>query len=95
MDEGRWDMARVALGRARAGIIPPSPDEDEAAFTALRLALGSVDLRGALEELESLVGRMAGTDPTWNARVRRLIADAPPALVDEVEPAGDASSPAG
>lgn len=77
MDEGRWDMARAAVQRARESIVAGSPEEDEAAFVALRLAVGTVDLRSATAEVMALAGRMDPRDPVWSGRVRRVIDNAP------------------
>jgi hypothetical protein len=78
MDERRWDMARAAVQRARESIVPGAPDEDEAAFVALRLAVATVDLRTATGEVMALVERMDPADLVWNRRVRRIVEAAPP-----------------
>lgn len=78
MDERRWDTARAAVQRARESIVPGTPDEDEAAFVALRLAVATVDLRTATGEVMALAERMDSADPVWNRRVRRIVETAPP-----------------
>jgi hypothetical protein len=78
MDERRWDMARAAVQRARESIVPGAPDEDEAAFVALRLAVATVDLRTATGEVMALAERMDPADPVWNRRVRQIVETAPP-----------------
>lgn len=80
MDERRWDMARAAVQRARETIGPGTPEADEAAFVALRLAVATVDLRSATGEVMALAARMDPADPVWNRRVRRIVEAAPPVL---------------
>jgi len=80
IDEGCLDVARAALARARETILPGSPDADEAAFLAVRLAAASVDLRTATAEVKGLVERGDPADPVWNRRLRRIIEAAPPVL---------------
>lgn len=80
MDERRWDTARAAVQRARETIVPGTPDADEAAFVALRLAVATVDLRSATGEVMTLAARMDPADPVWNRRVRRIVEAAPPVL---------------
>lgn len=80
IDEGCLDVARAALARARETILPGSPDADEAAFLAVRLAAASVDLRTATAEVKALVERGDPADPVWNRRLRRIIEGAPPVL---------------
>lgn len=77
MDEGRWDTARAAVQRARETIEAGTPEEVEAAFVALRLAVATVDLRSATAEGIALTERMDPRDPVWNRRVRRIVAAAP------------------
>lgn len=77
IDDGRLDTARGALARALEMIGPGSPDADEAAFVGLRLAMASVDYRGAAGEVSSLAGRCDPADPVWNRRVRALVESAP------------------
>lgn len=78
IDDSRWDVARAAVERARESVERGSPDEDEAAFVSLRLAVATVDLRGATADIVGLVERSDATDDVWNRRVRSIIAAAPP-----------------
>ncbi len=78
MDQGRWDIARAAVERARESIAPGTREEDEAGFVALRLAVGTMDLRTATTEVLALIERRPPEDAEWNRRVRRIIAAAPP-----------------
>jgi hypothetical protein len=77
MDEGRWDTARAAVQRARETIEAGTPEEVEAGFVALRLAVATVDLRSATAEVVALTERMDPRDAVWNRRVRRIVAAAP------------------
>jgi hypothetical protein len=77
-------VAREALARARANASADPGVVVEARFVALRLALASVELRKATDELLGLVAENDAGDPVWNRRVRRMIESAPAAVPDSV-----------
>ena len=84
IEDGRLDVAREALARARANAAADPGVVVEARFVALRLALASVELRKATDELLGLVAENDAGDPVWNRRVRRMIESAPAAVPDSV-----------
>lgn len=77
LDQGRLEVARAAVQRARESASPDSTDAEESAFVALRAAIASVDLRAATEEVQALRACHDDGDPAWNRRVRAIIAQAP------------------
>lgn len=77
LDQGRLEIARAAVQRARESASPDSTDAEESAFVALRAAIASVDLRAATEEVQALRACHDDGDPVWNRRVRAIIAQAP------------------
>lgn len=77
LDEGALEVARAALSRARAAIVPGSAEEDEADFASVRLAIVGVDVRQAAAEVERLVRRHDPADSVWNLRIRALVESAP------------------
>ena len=77
MDAGEWDAARAALERARETLDPASPDAAEAAFVALRLAVGTVDLQRATAETCWIAAATLPGDVAWVRRAREIIEAAP------------------
>jgi hypothetical protein len=84
IEDGRLDVAREALARARANAAGDPGVVAEARFVALRLALASVELRKATDEVLGLVAENDPGDPVWNRRVRRMIESAPATVPDSV-----------
>lgn len=79
LEDGRLEDAEEALARGREGLRAGSPDEDEAAYLALGVALLRADVGGAEAEIRWLAGR----EGDGSARARGLLGAASAALSGE------------